>query len=110
MGSSGMIEQLAKRLEAVIEPRLSQFEQEVQKLRREMKAAAETLAASVVSSQSSQNGSNLANLKTATLTIQQQVSQPSTLQSLADQSAQFAPRVLLMVIKGTNALGWIGHG
>src|SRR5882724_12746578 len=114
MGGSGMIEEFAKRLEANIEPRLDHFEEQIQQLRREMKEAAESLAAGFVASAASQNGtgsgSKLAAVRMATVVIQQQNSQPTALQALADQAAQFAPRVVLMVIKGTNALGWIGHG
>jgi len=114
MSGSGMIEELAKRLEANIEPRLGQFEEQIQQLRRELKTATAEIATSLASSGSSQNGSSpgpkLAALKMATVAVQSQTSQPSALQALADQSAQFAPRVVLMVIKGTNALGWIGYG
>src|SRR5581483_1578612 len=110
MGSSSMIEQLAKRLESAIEPKLGHFEQELQQLRRDIKAVAEELAATVVSHTGSRSGANLGSLKNAVLEIQRQSSQPDALKLLADQAAQFAPRVLLMVVKGTNALGWIGHG
>ena len=116
MGNTEMIEELAKCLQDAIEPRIGRFEQELQSLRRDLKAATESLAASVIASQPSQslNGggssTNLKSLKTATHKIQEQNSQPEVLQSLADNAALFAPRVLLMVIKGTNALGWIGHG
>jgi len=63
---------------------------QLQQLRREMKAATESLATSFVASNSSQNGNGsgpkLAALRMATVAVQQQNSQPSALQALADQA------------------------
>jgi hypothetical protein len=127
---------LHQQIEELVRSRIGSLEQDISRLQREFNHAFTTLlehmdAAAVVpesdtglvrilaevggqigmaSAESARLGSDLALLKDSVDDLGAQTSQSDVLNALVQRLSSFAPRVVLFVIKGMNALAWAARG
>ncbi len=129
-------DRLRQLIEELVRSRLGSLEQEISRLQRELNAAFTTLLESTdaataipesdlslsrisaeieaqigqASAEGAKLGSDLALLRDSVDEIGQQQTQAEVLNALVERVANFAPRVVLFVVKGSNALGWAARG
>jgi len=129
-------DRLRQLLEELVRSRVGSLEQEISRLQRELNASFTSLLESTdaataipesdlslsrisaeveaqvgqASAESAKLGSDLALLRDSVDEIGQQQTQAEVLNSLVERIANFAPRVVLFVVKGSNALGWAARG
>ncbi|HWX40092.1 MAG TPA: hypothetical protein VN345_02985, partial [Blastocatellia bacterium] len=129
-------ERLHRDIEELVRSRVGSLEQDISRLQREVNQAFTTLleqtdaAASVPESdqtlariaaeiqgrvgqanaESARLGSDLALLRDSVDELGSKSTQSDVLNSLVDRLAGFAPRLVLFVVKGSNALGWAARG
>ncbi|MGH9765713.1 MAG: hypothetical protein ACREDR_22810 [Blastocatellia bacterium] len=127
---------LHQRLEELVRSHMGQLEQDISRLQRELNQAFTQLleltdtASSIPESdeglsrimaevegqlgeanaQSARLGSDLALLRDSVEELGRQTTQAEVLNTLVERAAGFAPRLVLFVVKGTNALGWAAMG
>ncbi|HYL97857.1 MAG TPA: hypothetical protein VEZ90_02800 [Blastocatellia bacterium] len=127
---------LHQRLEELVRSHMEQLEQDISRLQRELNQSFTQLleltdTASAIpdtddglarilaevegqlgeaNAQSARLGSDLALLRDSVDELGSQTTQAEVLNTLVDRAANFAPRVVLFVVKGTNALGWSAMG
>lgn len=129
-------DRLRSNLEELVRSRLSLLEQDISRLQREVNESFNRLleatdsAISVPESdgiigqieaevrasigQASAEGARLSDdialLRDSVVELDQQRNQAEVLNSLVSRAASFAPRVVLFVVKGTNAFAWAARG
>ena len=127
---------LHRQIEELVRGRVGPLEQDISSLQREVNQAFTTLLEKVdaaaglagsdslvdhitadvqaeigrASAESAKLGSDLAALRDAVEELGRQTTQAEVLNTLVDRLAGFAPRIVLFVIKGNNALGWAARG
>ncbi len=84
---------------------------QIQELREQLDASRQALTIAVSSAQTaSAQASSSDYLKSAIEEIDAQRTQSDTLTTLVRRAAQFAPRVVFFVVKGSDAVGWKAAG
>jgi hypothetical protein len=127
---------LHRQIEELVRGRVGPLEQDISSLQREVNQAFTTLLERVdaaaglsasdgavehitaevqaeigrASAESAKLGSDLASLRDAVEVLGQQGTQAEVLNTLVERLSGFAPRIVLFVIKGNNALGWAARG
>ena len=127
---------LHRQIEELVRGRVGPLEQDISTLQREVNQAFTTLLERVdaaaglaesdtlvehitadvqaeigrASAESAKLGSDLASLRDSVEELGRQNTQAEVLNTLVDRLAGFAPRLVLFVIKGSNALGWAARG
>jgi hypothetical protein len=127
---------LHRQIEELVRGRVGPLEQDISSLQREVNQAFTTLLERVdaaaglagsddvvehitadvqgeigrAAAESAKLGSDLASLRDAVEELGRQNTQAEVLNTLVDRLAGFAPRIVLFVIKGDNALGWAARG
>ncbi len=127
---------LRQQLEGLVRSRLGLLEQDISHLQREVNEAFTRLlertdsaaampesdelltqieaevSASIdeASAQGVRLGSDIALLRDSVVELDQQRNQAEVLNALVARAANFAPRVVLFVVKGANALAWAARG
>ena len=127
---------LHRQIEELVRGRVGPLEQDISSLQREVNQAFTTLLERVdaaaglagsdsliehitadvqaeigrASAESAKLGSDMASLRDAVEELGRQNTQAEVLNTLVDRLAGFAPRIVLFVIKGNNALGWAARG
>jgi hypothetical protein len=129
-------ERVVQQIEELVRARVSPLEQDLSRLQREVNQAFTTLlertdaAAAIpndestlakiaagiqaemgrVGAQGVRLSSDLASLREAVDHLGRQTTQAEVLNALIERASTFAPRLLLFVVKGENALGWAAGG
>ena len=86
-------------------------EGQMEDLREQLDASRKALTLAVASSQTAASqSSNMEQLKTAIEEIDAQRTQSDTLTTLVRRAAQFSPRIVFFVVKGSEAVGWKASG
>jgi hypothetical protein len=127
---------LHRQIEELVRGRVGPLEQDISSLQREVNQAFTTLLERVdaaaglsesdtvvehitadvqaeigrASAESAKLSSDLASLRDSVEELGRQNTQAEVLNTLVDRLAGFAPRIVLFVIKGNNALGWAARG
>jgi hypothetical protein len=127
---------LHRQIEELVRGRVGPLEQDISSLQREVNQAFTTLLERVdaaaglsesdnlvehitadvqaeigrASAESAKLSSDLASLRDSVDELARQNTQAEVLNTLVDRLAGFAPRIVLFVIKGNNALGWAARG
>jgi hypothetical protein len=127
---------LHRQIEELVRGRVGPLEQDISSLQREVNQAFTTLLERVdaaaglgesdslvehisadvqaeigrASAESAKLSSDLASLRDSVEELGRQNTQAEVLNTVVDRLAGFAPRIVLFVIKGNNALGWAARG
>ncbi|HKG23680.1 MAG TPA: hypothetical protein VKC34_17390, partial [Blastocatellia bacterium] len=127
---------LRKQMEELVRSRVSLLEQDISNLQREVNESFTRLlertdAAGVLpesdqtlaqiaadvnaqvgqaGAESARLGADIALLRDSVVELDEQRTQAEVLNALVARAANFAPRVVLFVVKGTNALAWAARG
>ena len=127
---------LRQQIEELVRSRVGMLEQDISRLQREVNESftrlleqtdsassvpegdemlgriAAEVAAQIgqASTESVRRTSDIALLRDSVAELDQQQSQAEVLNALVARTANFAPRVVLFVVKGTNALAWAARG
>lgn len=127
---------LRRRIEEMVRARVGSFEQDVSKLQREVNesfnrlleqtdlaggmpdqdeaftqlAAEVTAQVDQAGAESVRLGADIALLRDSVAELDEQRTQADVLNALVSRAANFAPRVVLFVVKGGNAVAWAARG
>ena len=127
---------LRRRIEEMVRARVGSLEQDISKLQREVNesftrlleqtdqaagmseddeaftqlAAEVTAQVDQAGAESVRLGADIALLRDSVVELDEQQTQADVLNALVSRAANFAPRVVLFVVKGGNAVGWAARG